>query len=96
MAVNILDNEKCPKCGVPSWWAYSTDNAIDFKTHEQVCHACEHKELEEAKTKVKPRAGSTRFVKAVAVDGCELPTRRDFGERLQLEAEAAAKLEKEE
>ena len=96
MAVNILDNEKCPKCGVASWWAFSTDNTIEFEVHEQTCHSCAHKEQHEAKLareKVKPKAGTTMFVKAKAIEDYELPTRRDFGERLKAEADAKAELE---
>lgn len=86
--MRILDDEKCPKCGVPSWWAYSTNNIIDFEMDEQVCQACAHKERHEAdqaKSKVKPKAGAVAFVKAKPVEGYELPTRRDFYEAMAKE-----------
>lgn len=87
-----MDTERCPKCGVVSWWAYSTDNSIEFEIHERTCHSCAHKERHEAdqaKAKIKPKPGTTLFVgaKSVFEDGV-LPTRKDFYETLQKEHEA--------
>lgn len=87
--MTIIDEEKCPKCGIPAWWAFSTDNSIEFEIHERTCYACAHKETHEAdqaKNKIKPKAGTTTFVTAKSVfDDGELPTRRDFYEAMAKE-----------
>lgn len=88
-AMTIIDEERCPKCGIPAWWAFSTDNSIEFEIHERTCYSCAHKETHEAdqaKNKIKPKAGTTTFVTAKSVfDDGELPTRRDFYEAMAKE-----------
>lgn len=88
MAVQILDDEKCPKCGVPAWWAYSENSNIEFSLEHIDCEACKFQEDEEKKIKTKPK-GRTNYVKAKAAVG-ELPTRTDFGKEMQKRAEREA------
>lgn len=78
VAFETLDSEKCGKCGLPAWHAFSEDNSIEFEMDEHKCHACEYKEKADEKVK-KEKPGVTRFVKAVPVEGFEhLPSRHDF------------------
>lgn len=77
VAFETLESEKCGKCGVPAWHAFSEDNRVEFEMDEHECHSCAHKEKEDKKVK-EERPGVTRYVKAVPVEGCELPTRTEF------------------
>lgn len=88
VAMEILDDEKCPKCGLPAWHAYSENNAIGFELDHITCHSCEFKELEEKKNKDEDHPGRTVFVKAYSeVEGEPLPGRRDFQEEVIRKAE---------
>ena len=76
-AYETLDNEKCPKCQVPIWWAYSENPVIDFEHDHIDCESC--KWDAQAKKQIKTdKPGRTLFVKAKAVEGELLPTRADF------------------
>lgn len=77
MAFETLEAEKCGKCGVPAWWAFSEDNRVAFEMDKHECHSCAHKEKEDKKVK-EEEPGVTRYVKAVPEEGCELPTRTEF------------------
>jgi hypothetical protein len=81
------EDERCPKCGVPAWWAYSTNPEIEFELDEHTCHSCAFKADEEGKLKDEP--GVTRIVRAVHIDGHgeALPDRADFYQRLAKEHE---------
>jgi hypothetical protein len=80
-AVKTLMDEKCPQCGVPIWYAFSTNSDIDFKLKTVTCHACHHKETEGPKHEDK-KPGENQVVYAVPVDGVdELPSRSDYFER---------------
>lgn len=87
-AYETLEAEKCGRCGVPVWWAFSEDSTIEFKMDEHTCHACAHKEADDKKrSKQEPKAGVTRFVKAAPVEGfTELPSRADFQESMVAKA----------
>ena len=79
-AFESLEAEKCGKCGVPAWHAFSEDPTIAFAMDEHTCYACEHKEKIDKKVK-EEKPGVTRFVKAVPEEGfTELPTRAKFQE----------------
>ena len=85
-AFEVLDSEKCGKCGVPAWHAFSEDSSIAFAMAEHVCYACEHKEKEDEKVK-KEKPGVTRYVKAVPEEGFEeLPTRAEFQKQMLAKA----------
>lgn len=81
IAYETIEMEKCPKCGVPIWWAYSEDNTIKFE-HEHIdCESCKFDEQEKEKLRKNKQEvqGRTLFVKAVPEDGFDaLPTRADF------------------
>jgi hypothetical protein len=81
-AYETLEAEKCYKCGVPIWWAYSENSEIDFE-HEHIdCEACAWDEA--AKKSVKrEKPGRTTVVRAIPVEGSEkLPDRVDFQEEM--------------
>lgn len=85
VAYETHESEKCGKCGVPAWYAFSEDNSLAFAMDEHTCHSCAYKEVEDKKVK-EERPGVTRFVKAVPEEGFELPTRRDFQEQMLAKA----------
>jgi hypothetical protein len=74
LAYETLEAEKCPKCGVPIWWAYTENNTIEFEHQHIDCEACAWDENQ----KPEKKKGRTRFVVAVPVEGFELPTREDY------------------
>jgi hypothetical protein len=85
LAVKTLLDEKCPACGVPIWYAFSTDSAIGFKLKTITCHACAHKEQNSPEHKDK-KAGESHVVYAVPEDGYDsLPSRGDYFKRAQRE-----------
>jgi hypothetical protein len=86
-AVSTLLEEKCPQCGVPIWWAFSTNSEIGFKLKTITCQGCLHKETETKDQERKP--GESKVVYAVpADDGESLPPRRDYYERAAKEHQA--------
>lgn len=85
LAVDILDQEKCGKCGTPAWWAFSEDNNIQFEVDEHKCEACAFLDEHESKQKDDDKKfGVTETVKVVHVDwefgdkDAKLPTRSDW------------------
>lgn len=89
LAYETLDAEKCPKCQVPIWWAYSENSDIDFEHDHIDCESC--KWDEQAKKAIKTdKPGRTLFVKPKPIEGVDkLPTREDF------QKEMIAKMEKQ-
>jgi len=81
-AVQTLMEEKCPKCGVPIWWAFSSSSEIDYKLKTITCFGCQHKEIS-GEEELKP--GESQVVYAVPADDEDpeavLPSRRDYFER---------------
>jgi len=69
-AVNMIDNEKCRKCGTEMWLAFSEDRDIQFEVEDHACHACAHLEEVQDKRSDKDakKYGVTEFVKAVHAD----------------------------
>lgn len=88
LAYETIESEKCPKCGVPVWHAYSENNVIEFEHDHIDCQSCMWDEQNtHAKERKKP--GRTKYVKPVPVEGCELPTRADFQKEMLEKAEKA-------
>jgi hypothetical protein len=86
LAVKVLEEEKCPQCGVPTWHAYSTDSSVAFKMHKITCYSCAYKDEEEKAEKDK-EPGVTNIVVPIPEDGYEgLPERVDYYVRAQEEA----------
>lgn len=84
LAVKTLLDEKCPACGVPVWYAFSTNNSIAYKLKTITCNSCAHKEIETKDKEKKP--GESQVVYAVPELGFdELPPRSDYFERAQRE-----------
>lgn len=70
LAIELLDRERCKKCGVEGWHAYSENSEIAFKIQEHTCYACAHLEEHEDKqsdSKTK-KFGVTEMVVAIHVD----------------------------
>lgn len=85
-AVRTIQEEHCPRCGVPIWHAYSTDSNVRFELDEVTCYACQFKEQEERKLHDEP--GVTRFVRAFQDDETvPLPDRAAFFEQMAKEQE---------
>jgi hypothetical protein len=94
-AVQVLTEEKCPKCGVPIWHAFSEDSDVDFKEDLQKCYSCAHQE--DAKKDRKDSPGESYTVRAVPAEGAEkLPTRGDFYEAQHKKAVARMQRELEQ
>lgn len=94
LAYETIDSEKCQKCGVPIWLAYSENPAIAFE-HEHIdCWSCAFDEAETKNIK-NPKPGRTLFVNPVLEEGFEsLPTRSEF--QAEMIAKALKKMEKSE
>lgn len=94
MAIEILDRERCKKCGVEGWHAYSENSEIAFKIEEHTCYACAHLEEHEDKqsnSKAK-KYGVTEMVRPIHVDDeysekgappAQLPTRSEWLQEMQ-------------
>ena len=96
LAYETLEAEKCPKCGVPAWHAYSENNAVGFMHDHIDCEACKFDE-QNTSSKERKHPGRTKYVKAIPEEGCELPTRQDFQkEMLAKQAREALKAKPEE
>jgi hypothetical protein len=81
LAVKTLMDEKCPACGVPIWYALSSDSTIAFKLKTITCYSCKHKDENEPKQEDK-KAGESQVVYAVPEDGYDkLPSRGSYFER---------------
>ena len=93
LAYETVEQEKCPKCGVPAWYAYSENNAIAFEHDHIDCEACKYDEQNTSKNE-KKKPGQTKYVKAVPEEGCELPSRSDFQKEMLAKA-AKEKAKKE-
>lgn len=85
MAVEMLEREKCSKCGVPAWLAYSEDSTLGFDLDHIDCYACAHKErIEEERSKREQKDGKkdygrTYYPVPKLEEGFDrMPTRADF------------------
>jgi hypothetical protein len=92
LAYETIEQEKCPKCGVPIWYAYSENNFIEFEHDPSDCQACVYDEQNTSKSE-KKKPGRTKYVKAIPVEGEKLPTRGDF--QTEMLAKQAKELMKE-
>lgn len=88
LAFETVEAEKCPKCGVPAWHAYSENNTIEFEMDHIDCEACKFDEQNNS-AKERKRPGRTKYVKAIPAEGCELPSRADFQKEMTEKAEKA-------
>ncbi len=81
LAVKTLLDEKCPQCGVPIWWAFSTNGDIAFKLKTLNCYSCLHKDENAPESKDR-KPGESHVVYAVPDTGIDtLPSRSDYFER---------------
>ena len=85
MAHHIIDNEKCGKCGLPLWIAFSEDSRIGFEVDHHTCESCAVLETVTDKKDYKKKPGQTAYVKTVIeeIEGEEpfKATRKDFMEQ---------------
>lgn len=93
MAAKIIEEERCPSCGLPIWIAHAEDNRIEFELDHVVCYSCEFEEKETSKKSYKQKKGHTPFVRPVldTLDGEPevWPTRRDHIKKQIAKATAA-------
>lgn len=68
LAWQQLQDELCPKCGVPRWLGHSEHPDIDFKTDTAVCYSCQFLEDANEKDKKGLPKGATRFVQPIPVE----------------------------
>lgn len=83
IALQILEDETCPECGIPIWLAHNDDENIVFEMKTQVCYSCATVETgrekeENRKGKRKPTKGKKHFIQTQETE--HLPTRRAFYE----------------
>lgn len=94
MAIELLDRERCKKCGTEGWYAYSENSEIAFKIETHTCYSCAHiEEHEDKKADSKAKNyGVTEMVVPVHVNDefaekdsepSPLPTRSDWLKEMQ-------------
>lgn len=83
-ALTVVEDETCKNCSTPLWWAYSTDNRVQFSVEKAMCYGCAKLEDEktgtskDGKPKEKAKPGELLYVKPYNVlDGQPLPSRYD-------------------
>lgn len=83
MALQILEAEVCPHCGVPYWWAYSAHGDIEYTIEFSKCNACA--DLETRTKNIELGPGEHSHVRAVDADGGTdgLPSRVDALAKLE-------------
>ena len=92
VAAKKYADERCSQCGTPAWWAFSSNNEIQFKVEDHTCEACAERDRAEEKQE-KRQPGTHKIVRTVpAVEGEPLPTRGDFYEEIARRAEWEAKV----
>ena len=95
-AAKTLEEEKCPRCGLPIWHAYSEDNRFTFECEDITCYSCMAKEEEEEAEREKNKGGTkgtTKMVRLVPEQGFEdvpAPSRAEFYEAAFAKAQAKA------
>lgn len=75
-ALQVLEEEACSSCKTPLWYAYSTNNHIQFEVKTSHCYSCAAlaKYQEEHKKEAKP--GQIHYVKpAMVFEEDRLPSR---------------------
>jgi hypothetical protein len=94
-AVKTLEEEKCPRCGLSIWHAYSEDNRFTFECEDVTCYSCQHKEEEEERERENNKGsaskGTTKMVRLVPEKGFEdtpMPSRAGFYEKARQKAMA--------
>lgn len=93
--MQILEEEKCPQCGVPTWHAFSENAEIEFEIEHIDCFSCAAKEEADKKEK-KKTPGRTTHARPVHIDGEDLPTRADFYQELYEKSQKKKSEEDEE
>lgn len=56
-AYQILDDERCPKCGYPVYLCHSTDNDLDFILEDDACGVSAEVERKNAEIQKKNKGG---------------------------------------
>lgn len=97
VAWQILKDETCNKCGIPSWISHNDDSYIQFNIESSTCYGCAACDRDAQKNQsrkgYKPTPGETRYavpymteVKGEPVRS--LPTREEYYEKRYLEVQA--------
>jgi hypothetical protein len=78
-ALTIVEDETCSQCKTPLWYAYSTDNRVQFEIKEAFCYACAKLEQAREKDKKERQPGQIVYVKPYNVfENEQLPSRREL------------------
>lgn len=91
IAWQILQDETCSSCGMPSWYGRSESNLIEIVMEESVCEGCAEKDRQQNERRkeksYEATPGAIDYPVARSVDkDIPLPTRRDWLRELQTRA----------
>lgn len=91
-AYQILEDERCPECGLPTWVCRNDDNNVQFEVKKDVCYAkrayeektADFSNVKNAKERSKMRAGFgvIEYPSPFTLDESPLPTRREYYDRV--------------
>jgi len=91
-AYQILEDEKCPECGQPTWICRNDDANLQFTVKKDVCYAkraveeknADLKSVKDSKERAKIRAGwgAIEYPSPYMIDGSPIPTRREYYDRI--------------
>ena len=91
-AYQILDDERCPECGQPTWICRNDDPNIQFEVKKDICYAkrvieeknADLKSTKDPKERAKMKAswGAIEYPAPFTIDGSPLPTRQEYYARV--------------
>jgi hypothetical protein len=91
-AYQILEDERCPECGQPTWICRNDDPNIQFEIKKDVCYAkraleeknADLKDIKNAKDRAKAKAswGAIEYPTPFTLDESPLPTRKEYYDRV--------------
>lgn len=91
-AYQILEDERCPECGQPTWICRNDDPNIQFEIKKDVCYAkraleeknADLKDVKTAKERSKLKAswGAIEYPTPFTLDESPLPTRKEYYDRV--------------
>lgn len=87
VALQTIEDERCPECGQPTWLCRSTSNDLQFKVEKSVCYATKALKADEdtrlsrdqrAKAADKKEWGVLRYPVPFMDSGKPLPSRMEY------------------
>ena len=77
LAWQVLKDETCPKCGIPSWIGHVSDKWTQFEVRESTCFSCEaieqYEDEQHEKNKKAKRHGVISYAIPFRVEGAPDP-----------------------